>query len=98
MSGRHEYSCRHDSLGFHFKVIFTLGQSTLANDVCSVEGDAVIATTSTVNQTAENLTITIEISNQATPIDTGFMFEYRPNPNVTDIQPRNHVIGYALTV
>jgi len=55
-----------------------------------------IATTPMVNETAENLTITVEIFNQTT--DTGFLFEYRPNPNVTDIQPRDHVIGYALPV
>jgi hypothetical protein len=34
----------------------------------------------------------------ATIVETGFFFDYRPNPNVTDIRPADHLITYDYNV
>jgi len=60
-----------------------------------VEGDSLIAMTPPVSDTAQNLAIAIEFVSHSTPIDTGFMFDYRPNPTVTGIGPRSHHLGYV---
>ena len=56
----------------------------------SVEGDSVIAMTPAVNETAQNLSIALQVFNES--INTGFTFDYRPNPTVTDMQPLSHLI------
>jgi len=47
-------------------------------------------TTPAVNGTARHLSIVLEL-NDGSRIDTKHTFEYRNNPNVTDIRPRNHL-------
>jgi len=64
--------------------------------VVSVEGDSVIAMTPAVSETAQNLSIALQVFNES--IDTGFTFDYRPNPTVTDMQPRSHLLGYAAVI
>jgi len=54
-----------------------------------------IAMTPPVSDTAQNLAIAIELFNQSTPLDTGFVFDYRPNPTVTNLEPHNHLIEYV---
>ena len=60
-----------------------------------MEGDSLIAMTPPVSDTAQNLAIAIEFFNQSTPLDTGFTFDYRPNPTVTEMEPQNHLIEYV---
>jgi len=53
--------------------------------------NTVFATTLPVNETSRSLAIVLQLTN-GTHIYTGYSFEYRNNPNITDIRPRNHLI------
>ena len=59
-----------------------------------------VAITPSVDQPAADQQLII-LFDHPTPsarviIRTDFMFEYLPNPTVTDMQPRDHLLGYDI--
>jgi len=54
------------------------------------EENSLYVTTPNVNESTGPLAIKLVLTN-GTQIDTHHVFEYRNNPNFTDIRPRNHL-------
>jgi len=61
----------------------------------SVEGGSLVVMTPSMNKTAQKLTISLQLSDMSL-VDTGYKFDYLPNPTFTDIQPRNHLLVWVF--
>jgi len=59
-----------------------------------MKDNMVVVTTLPVNNTASHLPIVLELTS-TDRINTNRTFEYRHNPNFTDISPRNHLTVYV---
>jgi len=70
-----------------------LGLYCLISDICSVYSsveNALFVTTPTVNETARDLAIDVQLIDGRV-IDTNIAFEFRKNPQFFDIRPRDHL-------
>ena len=62
--------------------------------LCSTEDNSVVISTRPVNSAVGDLRVVLLLSSNDR-IDTTRTFEYRSNPNFTDIAPRNHLTAYV---
>ena len=69
------------------------GEHVDAVRICvnSFKDNTMFVTTPSLNDTASHLSIEL-VLNDGSRIDTKRQFEYRSNPEFTDIQPRSHLI------
>jgi len=64
--------------------------------VYSVVENTVYVTTPAVNVTATHMVIKVELKDGSL-IRTNYTFEYRSNPAIIDIRPRNHLTVYVFS-
>ena len=65
--------------------------STINSFAYSTQEDTVVVRTAAATQRASHLAIVLELDDWRR-IDTNRTFEYRDNPVIDDINPRNHLI------
>jgi len=61
--------------------------------VSSYDANSVVVTTP-IGSVGKVLVISLQL-NDGSRLDTNHTFTYRPEPVVTDIQPRNHLVVYV---